>query len=169
MATTLTTQEEISADRLNKQQMADALTLQSTTVRDSPIGASMAAVKLGVIVVVIGVVGALALHYLKPKPSLGDDKIVVDNESYSMYARDGEIFYPVLNFASARLVSRSHDKPEVVDHSIIAQQSFGPTIGIPNAPDELDIDHDKKAQWGVCDNEGEASFSGGLSPSSGQK
>ena len=72
--------------------------------------------------VVIAVCAILA--FVRPHPGLGDAAIVISRDSGALYARVGDTLHPVLNLASARLVTGSDASPE----SSVQPTSTSPSV-----------------------------------------
>jgi type VII secretion protein EccB len=103
-----------------------------------------------VAVVVIAVCAILAL--LRPHPGLGDAAIVMSRDSGALYVRMGDTLHPVLNLASARLVTGSSANPEVVSAADIDKAKRGPLLGTPGAPAVIATPlAEGESGWTVCD------------------
>ena len=100
--------------------------------------------------VVIAVCAILA--FVRPHPGLGDAAIVVSRDSGALYARVGDTLHPVMNLASARLVTGSDARPEIVSAADIDNAKRGPVLGIPGAPAAIATQlTDEESAWTVCD------------------
>ena len=92
------------------------------------------------------------LAFLRPDVGLGGASIVMARESGALYVRVDDTLHPVLNLASARLVTGSPDKPKIVNESTVNKAKHGPLLGIPGAPAAIanSLTAEESA-WTVCD------------------
>jgi ESX secretion system ATPase EccB len=101
-------------------------------------------------VVIVGVCAILA--FLRPHAGLGGEPIVMSRDSGALYARVGDTLHPVMNLASARLVTSSAETPKLVDAADIETAKRGPTLGIPGAPTVIAKPLTRgESAWTVCD------------------
>lgn len=132
--------------------------------------------RISISVIVSVVVTALAVGvvtvygFIRPEPTIGKAKVVIDSDSGGVYVAQGGRLYPALNLASALLAAgrgqRGNSAPEVttVNSSTIAHEPRGQTIGIPGAPDTIPGNGDLVApRWMACDT---TTHSSSLPPSS---
>lgn len=110
---------------------------------------------VGAVAAVLGCAGAAVLALLDPTPDVDRAIIMVGRDSGQMYVRAGDTVHPVLNLASARLVSGRPAEPDTVRDSDIAGTRRGGLLGIPGAPSALpahrDADGAAAVSWTVCD------------------
>ena len=88
----------------------------------------------GCVLAIVVVAGCAILAFLRPNAGLGDAAIVMSRDSGALYVRIGDTLHPVLNLASARLVTGSAARPEIVSAADIDKAKRGPLLGIPGAP-----------------------------------
>jgi len=101
-------------------------------------------------VVVIAVCAILA--FLRPHAGLGGEPIVMSRDSGALYVRVGDTLHPVMNLASARLVTGSAATPKLVDATDIEMAKRGPMLGIQGAPTVIAKPLTRgESAWTVCD------------------
>ena len=107
----------------------------------------------GCVLAVIAIAVCAILAFLRPHTGLGDVPIVMSRESGALYVRVGDTLHPVLNLASARLVTGTDAGPEIVSAADIDKAKRGPLLGIPGAPAVIAKPlTDEESAWTVCDN-----------------
>lgn len=73
-------------------------------------------------------------------------------ESGALYVRVGDIWHPVPNLASARLVAGAPANPKPVRESELTHTKRGPLLGIPGAPQLLGpVLSAAESDWSICD------------------
>ena len=117
-----------------------------------PMRAQSLAFVAGCVLAVVLVAVSAILAFLRPNPGLGDAAIVMSRDSGALYVRIGDTLHPVLNLASAHLVTGSSAKPEIVNAANIDKAKRGPLLGVPGAPAVIakPLSQDESA-WTVCD------------------
>ncbi len=109
----------------------------------------------GSMVAALAVAGCAVLGTLRPQSVLGDAPVALAQESGALYARVDDVWHPVLNLASARLVLGSKVSPQLVHESALAHAKRGPLLGIPGAPADLGEPlAPEDTTWTVCDSRG---------------
>ncbi|MFZ1179594.1 MAG: type VII secretion protein EccB [Mycobacterium sp.] len=110
---------------------------------------------IGCVLAAIVVAGCALLALLRPQTSLDRAQIVMGEESGALYVRVGDIWHPVLNLASARLIAATAANPQPVPESDLRRTKRGPLLGIPGAPQSLGkpLSADESA-WTICDTDG---------------
>lgn len=104
-----------------------------------------------VLAAVVAVVCAL-LAFLRPQAQLDQAQIVMGQESGALYVRVGDIWHPVLNLASARLIAGADTNPKPVPESQLRRTKRGPLLGIPGAPQLLGpVVSADESIWTICD------------------
>ncbi len=108
----------------------------------------------GCVLAVVAIAVCAILAFLRPHAGLGDAAIVMSRDSGALYVRVGDTLHPVMNLASARLVTGSTARPEIVDTADIDKAKRGPTLGTPGAPSVIAKPLTRtESAWTVCDNE----------------
>ncbi|OBH65978.1 type VII secretion protein EccB [Mycobacterium colombiense] len=92
---------------------------------------------LGCVVTAVVVAGCAVLGLLRPHVALDRAQIVVSRESGALFVRVGDVWHPVLNLASARLIAATAADPQPVTESDLGATKRGPLLGIPGAPQFL--------------------------------
>lgn len=92
---------------------------------------------VGCVVTAIAVAGCAVLGLLRPHVALDRAQIVLSRESGALFVRVGDVWHPVLNLASARLIAATAADPQPVTESDLGATKRGPLLGIPGAPQFL--------------------------------
>lgn len=102
-----------------------------------PLRRRTAPLALGCVVTAVVVAGCAVLALLRPHVALDRVQIVVSRESGALFVRVGDVWHPVLNLASARLIAATAADPQPVTESDLGATKRGPLLGIPGAPQFL--------------------------------
>ncbi|OBH64419.1 type VII secretion protein EccB [Mycobacterium sp. E2479] len=94
-------------------------------------------VAFGCVITAVGVAGCAVLALLRPHVALDRAQIVVSRESGALFVRVRDVWHPVLNLASARLIAATAAAPQPVSESDLSTTKRGPLLGIPGAPQFL--------------------------------
>src|SRR5690606_30506430 len=90
--------------------------------------------------------------FLKPQGTVGDASIVMAKETGALYVVADDRLHPVLNLASARLITGSNEDPTSVKASKLSDGPRGPLLGIPGAPSFLPgSSAGDRSTWTLCD------------------
>ncbi|ORA14120.1 type VII secretion protein EccB [Mycobacterium arosiense] len=113
--------------------------------------ARRASLLFGCVVTAIAVAGCALLAVLRPHPALDRTRIVMSRESGALFVRVGDVWHPVLNLASARLIAATAANPQPVTESDLGATKRGPLLGIPGAPEFLGrpLSPDE-TDWSIC-------------------
>ncbi len=152
MARQSTTRLQVSGYRFLVRRMEHALLRGDIRMLDDPVRAQSLALMAGAVLAVVLVAVCAILAFLRPNAGLGDVAIVMSRDSGALYVRIDDTLHPVLNLASARLVTGSSARPEIVSAAGIDKAKRGPLLGIPGAPAVIakPLAEDESA-WTVCD------------------
>lgn len=93
--------------------------------------ASLAA---GCVFTALALAGCAVLGLLRPHVPLDRAQIVMARESGALFVRVGDVWHPVLNLASARLIAATAADPQPVREADLEGSKRGPLLGIPGAP-----------------------------------
>lgn len=147
-----TTGIQVSAHRFLVRRMEHALVRGDVRMLDDPLRAQALSLTAGCVLAAIAVAVCVVLAFLQPRGDVGSAAIVMVRESGAVYVRIGDTMHPAMNLASARLITGSADKPELVSMSALDRVARGPLVGIPGAPDVIaaPLGADE-SQWTVCD------------------
>lgn len=101
-------------------------------------------------ILVLGGCGVYGI--IKPQGTVGDAKIVLGKGSGALFVVLGDTLHPVLNLASARLITGSDEAPKSVAENKLSNYPRGPLLGIPGAPASLPGPRSGvDSTWSVCD------------------
>ncbi|KUH95610.1 type VII secretion protein EccB [Mycobacterium sp. IS-3022] len=147
-----TTKLQISGHRFLLRRMEHALVRGDVRMVDDPMRAQALSLLVGGVLAVIAIGACAVLAFLAPRAALGDVPIVMVRDTGALYVRVGPTLHPVLNLASARLITGSSDKPRLVSASAVDTTPRGAMLGIPGAPDTIaaPLTGDESG-WLVCD------------------
>jgi type VII secretion protein EccB len=154
-----TTRLHVSGHRFLLRRIECALLGRDIRGVNEPIRASMHSLMAGVVLAIIMLAGCALLAIARPQPASANAPIVMGKQSGALYVRIGDTLHPVLNLASARLITRTNADPQPVPESELSHSKRGLLLGIPGAPQFLGIPlSEDELLWTVCD-------SGGAAPS----
>jgi type VII secretion protein EccB len=152
MARQPTTRLQVSGYRFLVRRLEHALLRGDIRMVHDPMRAQSFSFIAGCVLAVVVVAVCAILAFLRPHAGLGDNAIVISRESGALYVRVGDTLHPAMNLASARLVTGSTARPEIVDAAEIDKAKRGPMLGTPGAPDVIakPLTREESA-WTVCD------------------
>ena len=145
------TRVQVSAHQFMARRAALAMTRRQTRMESEPGRREWMAMLAGLATVLVLCVGALFWSIIRPAGSVGSATIIADQDSDALYVRVGQRLYPVLNLASARLITGEAQNPVRVRRSEIDSMPRGAMAGIPGAPQSLTTSQPEKSSWLVCD------------------
>ncbi len=152
MPTPLTTRQQVNGYRFLLRRLEHALMRRDVRMLHDPMRSQFRAATVGIVLALLVTGGFAVYGFIKPVGSVGDSKIIASKESGGLFVVIDDVLHPVLNLASARLITGEAAKPTSVAESKLANYRRGPLVGIPGAPQNLpgsaDTDH---AWWSVCD------------------
>ncbi|HEX2213021.1 MAG TPA: type VII secretion protein EccB, partial [Mycobacterium sp.] len=152
MAERSTTRLQISGQRFLTRRMAHALVRGDVRMLDDPLRCQSLSLAGGCVLAVIVIAVSAVLAFFAPRGRLGDAAIVMLRDSGAMYVRVGDTVHPVLNLASARLITGSAAAPHLVDAAAVDGVTRGPTLGIAGAPESIASPlAPNESGWTVCD------------------
>jgi len=120
-----------------------------------PPRAQTVSLTVGCLVAALAIAGCALLALLRPQPELDRARIVMGRDSGALYVRVGDVWHPVLNLASARLIAATAANPQPVPETELGRTKRGPMLGIPGAPQLIGppLSGDESA-WTICDTDG---------------
>ena len=145
------TRHQVTGWRFVMRRIASGVALHDTRMLVDPLRTQSRAVLVGALVLVTGVAGCFLFSLIRPSGSAGDDAVLADRETAALYVRLGDQLHPVLNLASARLITGRPDNPALVKGSELDQFPRGNMLGIPGAPERMVPSQTRDAYWTVCD------------------
>jgi type VII secretion protein EccB len=131
--------------------IASGVSLRDTAMLDDPLRRQIRAFAMGAVVTVMACAGAFVISLLQPAGVASTHTILVDRASGAMYVLVSGTAHPVLNLASARLITGRAVDPVMVKSSEIDKYPAGNLVGIPGAPQRMVQNPDRDASWTVCD------------------
>lgn len=150
-----TTKAQVDGHRFLARRARHAVVARDVRMLHDPLKRQSMGLTVGAVAAVLGCAGAAVLALLDPTPDVDRTVIMVGRDSGQMYVRAGDTVHPVLNLASARLVSGQPAEPDTVRDSDIAGTRRGGLLGIPGAPSALpphrDVGGAAGVSWTVCD------------------
>lgn len=152
MARQLTTKAQVNGYRFLLRRGEHALVRRDVRMLHDPMRAQLRALATGSVLALVVLAGFGVWGLIRPQGSVGDARIVVSRTSGGNYVLIDGTLHPVLNLASARLVTGSGETPKTVGDTTLARYPRGPLLGIPGAPAALPGSaHPGQSYWTVCD------------------
>lgn len=167
MPAQLTTRAQVNGYRFLLRRLDHALIRRDVRMLHDPMRSQLRSLLVGAVLSILIVAGAAILAFLRPQGAIGDELIVSGKQSGALYvvvhSQDGSIrLHPVLNLASARLITGSNAAPHAVADNKLDEYPRGPLVGIPGAPAALPgSDQGDRSQWALCESLGGGSRSSG--------
>ena len=147
-----TTRLHISGHRFLLRRLECALLGRDIHVVDESVRAPAQSLIAGAVIAIVLLAGCAMLAVLRPHPALTNAPILMGKQSGALYVRMGNTLHPVLNLASARLITRTNADPQPAPESELSHSNRGPLLGIPGAPQLLGTPlADDESRWTVCD------------------
>lgn len=148
-----TTRMRVTAWRWVCHRIEHALMRSDIQMPHDPMSSTSRAMIIGAVVAVLVTAGAAVLSVLSPQAKFHNAHIVADKDTGALYVQNNDVLHPVLNLASAQLITNSADKPEFVKPEELALMSRGPLVGIPGAPNRTpNPPEQSEGWWSLCDN-----------------
>lgn len=88
----------------------------------------------GCAVTALALAGCVVMGLLRPHVALDRAQIVMVRDSGALFVRVGDVWHPVPNLASARLIAGTAADPQPVHAADLERGKRGPLLGIPGAP-----------------------------------
>jgi type VII secretion protein EccB len=148
----VTSRPQVNGYRFLLRRLEHALIRGDSRMIHDPMRGQMRALLVGVVsaVLIAGAAGVLA--FFKPAPNFGDAAIMLNKSDGTLLVRIGDRLHPVLNLASARLITGKNLPPKEVDDKFLNAVGLGPTVGIVGAPNGVHGGDDMAtSSWTVCD------------------
>jgi type VII secretion protein EccB len=152
MARQPATRLQLNGHRFLIRRTAHALVRGDTRMIDDPQRAQSISLTAGAAIAAVAFVAYAATAVLRPGGDLGESPIVMAHDTGALYVRIADAMHPVLNLASARLLTGTPGNPRPVNPRALAAAKRGPLVGIPGAPTQIDrpLSLDESG-WTVCD------------------
>lgn len=145
------TRHQVTGWRFVMRRIASGVALHDTRMLVDPLRTQSRAVLVGALALVTGVAGCFLFSLIRPSGAAGDDPVLADRETAALYVKLGDQLHPVLNLASARLITGRPDNPALVKSSELDQFPRGNLLGIPGAPERMVANPARDAHWTMCD------------------
>ncbi|MBF6225679.1 type VII secretion protein EccB [Nocardia abscessus] len=157
MPAQLTTRAQVNGYRFLLRRLDHALVRRDVRMLHDPMRSQIRSLLVGAVLGVLVVAGAAILAFLRPQGAIGDALIVSGKQSGALYVvvqreDGGKTLHPVLNLASARLITGANAEPHAVKDSKLNDLPRGALLGIPGAPGALPGSaqgHD--SEWSLCE------------------
>ncbi|MFW0786683.1 type VII secretion protein EccB [Gordonia sp. CPCC 206044] len=152
MVRQLTTRAQVNGYRFLVRRLEHALVRRDVRMLHDPMRTHLQALVVSAVIglLVLGGFGVWGL--IRPQGSVGDAKILVSKGGGGTYVVLDDTVHPVLNLASARLITGGANSPRSVSDGTLAGYPRGPVLGIPGAPGSLaGSAHPGESAWTVCD------------------
>jgi type VII secretion protein EccB len=153
----LTTRAQVNGYRFLLRRLDHALVRRDVRMLHDPMRSQIRSLLVGAVLGVLVVAGAAILAFLRPQGAIGDALIVSGKQSGALYVvvqgRDGDkTLHPVLNLASARLITGANAEPHAVKDDKLNDLPRGPLLGIPGAPGALPGSRQgSNSEWSLCE------------------
>ncbi|AZG48773.1 type VII secretion protein EccB [Gordonia insulae] len=152
MARQLTTKAQVNGYRFLLRRLEHALVRRDVRMLHDPMRSQLQALLVGTVLGLLVLGGCGVWGLVRPQGSVGDAKIVVSKNGGGNYVLVDGTLHPVLNLASARLITGSSESPKSVSDGKLTSYPRGPLLGIPGAPAALPSSaHGGGSDWTVCD------------------
>jgi ESX secretion system ATPase EccB len=152
-----TTRLHVSGYRFLSRRIECALLGKDLGAVNEPLRARTAALTVGGALATIGAVACALLAVLRPQADLDRVRIVMGRESGALFVRVEDVWHPVLNLASARLIAATAANPQPVREAQLARTKRGPLLGISGAPQLIGRPLSaNESAWTICDKDGAA-------------
>jgi type VII secretion protein EccB len=152
MPAQLTTKAQVNGYRFLLRRLEHALIRRDVRMLHDPMRSQLRSLMVGLVLAVLVLAGFGVYGLIKPQGTVGNSKIIISKKAGAMYVVVGDRLHPVLNLASARLITGSDESPKSVSEKKLTGYARGPLLGIPGAPAALPGPADtKRSDWTVCD------------------
>lgn len=129
-----TTWLQLSAHRYLRRRLEGALLGEAWYPAGPRLPMPSASLAAGCVCALLALAGCALLGLLRPHVALDRAQIVIARESGALFVRVGDVWHPVLNLASARLIAATAAEPQIVREADLEGGKRGPLLGIPGAP-----------------------------------
>ncbi|MFW0792594.1 type VII secretion protein EccB [Gordonia sp. CPCC 205515] len=152
MARQLTTKAQVNGYRFLLRRLEHALVRRDVRMLHDPMRSQVRALVVGAVAALLVLAGFGVWGLIRPQGSVGDARIVMSRNGGGNYVLIDGTLHPVLNLASARLITGSNESPKTVSDATLIRYPRGPLLGIPGAPATLPAAaHEGQSFWTVCD------------------
>ncbi|ORA10558.1 type VII secretion protein EccB [Mycobacterium arosiense] len=161
------TRHQVTGWRFVMRRIASGIALHDTRMLVDPLRTQSRAVAMGAVLLITGLAGCFVFSLIRPNGTVGTNAVLADRSTAALYVRVGDALHPVLNLASARLITGHAVDPTMVKSSELDRFPRGNLIGIPGAPERMVQNPSHDANWTVCDAVSEPAQGGHAAHSTG--
>jgi type VII secretion protein EccB len=152
MPAQVTTRAQVNGYRFLIRRLEHALIRADSRMIHDPMRGQIRSLLVGLVIAILITGAAGVLAFFKPSPNIGNAQILLSTSNGGLYVRIGDRLHPVLNLASARLITGKPDAPKSVSDKWLNQLPRGPMVGIIGAPNSIHGGADMRmSAWTVCD------------------
>ncbi|WP_067895143.1 type VII secretion protein EccB [Nocardia vaccinii] len=157
MPAQLTTRAQVNGYRFLLRRLDHAMVRRDVRMLHDPMRSQSRSLIIGGILGVLAVAGCMILALLHPQGSVGKASIIVGKDSAALFVlvkdqSGNQTLHPVMNLASARLISGTAETPTSVKDSKLSSYPRGPLLGIPGAPNALPgSSQGNYSDWSMCE------------------
>ncbi|MER7453420.1 type VII secretion protein EccB [Nocardia beijingensis] len=157
MSAQLTTRAQVNGYLFLLRRLDHALVRRDVRMLHDPMRSQSRSLLTGAVLGLLGVAGCAILAFLHPQGAIGDANIIMGKDSGALYvvipdAQNHHTLHPVLNLASARLITGNNAFPTSVKDAKLGSVPRGPLLGIPGAPAALPGSAQRtRSDWTLCD------------------
>lgn len=145
------TKHQVTGWRFAMRRIASGVALHDTRMLTDPLRTQSRSVLMGVLIAITAVIGCFVFSLIRPSGTVGSNTVLADRDSSALYVRIDDQLHPVLNLASARLITGQAVQPARVNSSALDKLARGPMVGIPGAPERMVQNGSDNSDWTVCD------------------
>ncbi|WP_232007934.1 type VII secretion protein EccB [Mycobacterium gordonae] len=148
----MTTRAQVNGYRFLIRRLEHALIRADSRMIHDPMRGQIRSLLVGLVIAILITGAAGVLAFFKPSPNIGNAQILLSASNGGLYVRIGDRLHPVLNLASARLITGKPDAPKSVSDKWLNQLPRGPMVGIIGAPNSIHAGADMRTSvWTACD------------------
>jgi type VII secretion protein EccB len=153
----LSTRAQVNGYRFLLRRLDHAMVRRDVRMLHDPMRSQSRSLIIGAILALLVVAGAAILAFLRPQGAVGNAKIILGKDSGALFVlvkdqAGNETLHPVLNLASARLISTSNESPTSVKDAKLSSYPRGPLVGISGAPTALPgSSQGAHSDWTLCE------------------
>ena len=126
MPAQVTTRAQVNGYRFLIRRLEHALIRADSRMIHDPMRGQIRSLLVGLVIAILITGAAGVLAFFKPSPNIGNAQILLSTSNGGLYVRIGDRLHPVLNLASARLITGKADAPKSVSDKWLNQLPRGP-------------------------------------------
>lgn len=144
-----TSRAQVSGHRFLVRRLEHGLVLGDIRMIHDPLSRRRRALVFGLVACVLMALGSGLFAFMAPKPNPGDAALV-RTESGALYVRIADIYHPVSDLSSARLILNEAAEPAKISAEIFGQTQRGGPVGISGAPTVIAPHPSPDRPWALC-------------------